>query len=384
MVSIEEAFEYIAKQRPVRVKQHVHPSEAVGLHLADVVVSPMDIPVFDNSAMDGYALCGESDTYKIIGEVAAGSQSELTLAPGQAARIFTGARVPKGTTAVIMQEKTLVEGYALSLTEIPAAGANVRTRGEEIRQGQEVFQAGHYINAATVGMLLSLGITSVSVFARPRVGILITGNELVTAGEPLGEGQIYESNGGSLQAALQQLPVEVTGVTKVTDDLESTSSAIRDLLGDVDILLISGGISVGDYDFVKEALVQNEVEEVFYKVDQKPGKPLFFGKRKHQFVYALPGNPASSLTCFYLYVTPLIHQFLGGAAKVSERVRLGHDFEVRGLRPTFYRAKVEQGVATILDKQSSSMLHSFALGNGLVFLSPGTHNKGVEIPVWYY
>ncbi|WP_421898351.1 gephyrin-like molybdotransferase Glp [Marinoscillum sp.] len=384
MVSIEEAFEYIAAQRPVRVKQHVQVSEAVGLHLADVVVSPMDIPVFDNSAMDGYALCGASDTYQIIGEVAAGSQSELTLEQGQAARIFTGARVPKGTTAVIMQEKTNVEGNVLTLSEIPAAGTNLRLRGEEIRQGQEVFQVGHCVNAATVGMLLTLGMTSVSVYARPRVGVLVTGNELVEAGEPLGEGQIYESNGGSLQAALRQLPVDITAVRRVTDNFEATSRAIGDLLGEVDVLLISGGISVGDYDFVKEALAQNDVEEIFYKVNQKPGKPLFFGRRENQFVYALPGNPASSLTCFYLYVTPLIYQFLGRSSRTREKVNLGHDFEVRGTRPTFYRAKVEPEHATILDKQSSSMLHSFAMGNALVFLPPGTHNKGAEVFVWYY
>ena len=384
MVSIEEAFEHIATQRPVGEKRRVSVSQAVGLHLADVIISPMDIPVFDNSAMDGYALHGACDTYQIIGEVAAGSESKLTLEHGQAARIFTGAKVPKATTAVIMQEKTHVKGDLLSLTEIPSAGANLRLRGEEITKGQEVFQPGHYVNAATVGMLLSLGITSVSVFAKPRVGILVTGSELVTAGEPLEGGQIYESNGGSLQAALQQLPVVITGVKRVKDDSEATSRAIGDLLGEVDILLISGGISVGDYDFVKGALAQNGVEEVFYKVKQKPGKPLYFGKKEHQYVFALPGNPASSLTCFYLYVTPLIHQFLGGAAKAPERVRLGHDFEVRGTRPTFYRAKVEAGQAIILDEQSSSMLHSFALGNALIFLSPGAHNKGAEISVWHY
>lgn len=385
MISVEEALDHVVSQTVSRRASKRKVEEATGCILASDITAPIHIPIFDNSAMDGYALGSAGRSFTIVGEVAAGISPDISLKPGEAIRIFTGAKVPAGTYAVVMQEKVTVSGLQIQLDEDMPEGANVRLAGEEISQGDVVFQKGHMLNAATAGLLYTLGITAVEVHKPPRVGLMVTGNELVTPGNELKPGQIYESNGGMLHVALEMAGVTNIQVRQVKDDLETTRATVAELLQTVDILLVSGGISVGDYDFVKQSLEANGVEEVFYKVKQKPGKPLYFGKHKESYVFALPGNPASSLNCFYVYVRPLIENFLGANSKhqFNEGV-MSHRQEVKGDRPVFYRSRLEKGRLEILGKQSSSMLHSFALGNALVYLQPGVYEKGQSVPYIAY
>ena len=385
MISIQQALALVSSNLIERKTIDTPISEGVGRTLAQAVYAPLSLPPFDNSAMDGYAVCGVFEKYDLVGEIQAGDTSRYVLETGKAFRIFTGAKVPENVTAVIMQEKVKVEGKSIVLDNSIKEGANVRRSGEEIKEGDLVFDAGFKLNPASIGLLSSLGVAEVKTYDLPKVSILVTGDELVEVGNKLKEGQIYESNGVTLKTALLQMNIVPVNVRRAKDNLADTQETIKQLLDGSDIVLISGGISVGEYDFVKKALQQNGVEEVFYKVNQKPGKPLFFGKKGRKRVFALPGNPASALTCFYVYVRPLLLHAMGiEDAFELEKGWLCHDWEVKGIRPVIYRAIKRGHKFEILDKQSSSMLHSFARGNMLALLEPGLTEKGAEVRVWKY
>lgn len=369
MISIEEALKTVHTQEVVRTKTEVLLSQSRGFYLAEDITSPFDLPSFDNSAMDGYAVSGISNTYKIVGEIPAGNTAEYSLESGESMRIFTGAKVPANASAVVMQERTEVEGSKLYVEGRVTEGQNIRLQGHELSKGESVFSTGHYVSPATVGLIGSLGMNRVKVFEKPKIRIISTGNELVPPGSSRGEGQIFESNSHALTAVLQDFGFDCLEADHIKDDLISIKGGISDFLSKSDVLLLSGGISVGDYDFVKQALAENGVTELFYKVFQKPGKPLYFGRKEQTFVFALPGNPASSLTCFYIYVLPLLQKLSGAAETGMQRMSLPvtHDYENRTDRPVFLKAKITDQKVSILNKQSSSMIHSMAMGNALVF-----------------
>ncbi len=245
--------------------------------------------------------------------------------------------------------------------------------------GETVFAPGHFISPASVGLIGSLGLNQVKVFNKPNIRIISTGNELIPPGEPKSEGQIYESNSFALQSALKRYGFDCQEKAHIKDNFSAIKAGISDYLEQSDVLLLSGGISVGDYDFVKQALEENGVTELFYKVFQKPGKPLYFGRRENTFVFALPGNPASSLTCFYIHVLPLLQRFSGAIETGLKRVSvpISHDFEYNSDRPIFLKANIENKTVSILNRQSSSMIHSMAMGNALVYLDgPKTVQEG--------
>ena len=377
MVTIEEAHKII-KDQPIQLKtESRNLSDCPGFSISENITAPFAMPSFDNSAMDGYALCGISQEYKIVGEVAAGDMSEIDLREGQAMRIFTGAKVPENTTAVMMQEKTRVEGEKLYLEQMPKEGQSIRRKGGELVEGQLVFEKGYTITPAGIGLIGGLGIENVQVYKKPVIHLITTGNELIQPGKPKAEGQIYESNSYALAAACEQFGFPVQNKLQIEDDFEAIKSGIKESLENTDVLILSGGISVGDYDFVKQALEENGVEEQFYKVFQKPGKPLYFGRKENKFVFALPGNPASSISCFYVYVLPFLYQLSGSHSNGLQRYSfpITHDFENRGDRPSFLKANITDGKVEILNAQSSSMILSMALGNALAFLDAETSVK---------
>jgi len=381
MISIEEALHKIYIQK-VNSEAIEHPLlEAGGFYLAQSIHAPFDLPDFENSAMDGYAVRGLLDNYTIVGEVAAGDTSISKLNEGEAMRIFTGGKIPENTTAVVMQEKTEVNNNNLKITTAVIPGQHIRPKGGELATGQLVFDTGHLISPASVGLISSLGIESVKVFQKPVVRLIVTGTELIAPGQHRKPGQIYESNSLSIAAALEKFGYSCAEKLQVADDYEKTKDAIGDFLDKTDLLLLSGGISVGDYDYVKKALLENGVKEIFYKVFQKPGKPLFFGKKGEKYVFALPGNPASSLTCFYIYVLPMLQKMSGaketGLPEIM--VPLAHNYKMKGDRPAFLKAKIADQKVAILDGQGSSMLHTLALGNALVFLQPGCDLKSGDM-----
>jgi len=377
MVTIEEALRIIEDQSISLKSESKSLEESLGFALATDTAAPFDVPEFDNSAMDGYALCGLYQEYRLVGEVAAGDSKDISLQDGEAVRIFTGAKVPQNSTAVMMQEKTSVKDSTLFLDEMPKVGQNIRKKGGQLTEGQAVFEQGQVLNPPSLALMGSLGLSRLDVFSKPQVNITTTGNELVKPGEPKTEGQIYESNSYAISGALEQFGFQHHQKTQLKDDFEATKAGIKTALESCDVLIISGGISVGDYDFVKQSLEENGVNELFYKVFQKPGKPLYFGRKGDQFVFALPGNPASSLTCFYVYVLPLLQKLSGyvNYGLPTYQFPIEHPYENHFGRPCFLKAVVANGKVDILDGQGSSMIQSMAVGNALAFLEDGERQK---------
>ncbi|WP_300434338.1 gephyrin-like molybdotransferase Glp [Christiangramia sp.] len=377
MVSIDDALKIIKDQSIELKVENRSLNECLGYSISKDILAPFDMPSFDNSAMDGYAVCGIATEYRIVGEIAAGDKSEIKLKRGEAVRIFTGAKVPENTTAVMMQEKTKVEGDKLVLDEKPKEGQCIRRKGEELEKDRLVFKKGYTITPAGIGLIGGLGFAEIEVFMKPVINLITTGNELIEPGKPKKESQIYESNSYALASACEHFGYKCQAKKQIEDNFEAIKSGIEKSLEKTDVLILSGGISVGAYDFVKQALEENGVEEQFYKVFQKPGKPLYFGRKGNKFVFALPGNPASSLSCFYIYVLPFLQKLSGSVKLGLERYSfpLAHDFENKTKRPAFLKAKIQNAQVEVLDGQSSSMIRSMALGNALAFLDAETAVK---------
>ena len=385
MISVNDALAKIEARISVTDNTSVVDLENALDHiLSEDIISPISMPPFRQSAMDGYAvrLSGEN-TFRLIGEIQAGDSANPVLEPGDAVRIFTGAPVPDDADAVVMQEHVKGPGVVVEVEINP--GQNIREAGEQIKAGELALKAGSRITPAAVGYLASLGFSEVSVFVKPRISIIVTGNELKAPGKELKRGEIYESNAQMLRAALLKDGFQRVSIFRVEDNLDSTIDSISKALSDSDIVLLSGGISVGDYDFVGEALEENEVEEVFYKIRQKPGKPLYFGLTEENYVFALPGNPASALSCFYIYVLPAIRKYSGYSKSHLERRLLAseNEYQKKGDRAQFLKAHAGNSRVVILDGQASSMIHSFSMANALVFLPEDQNEvkKGDKVQV---
>lgn len=384
MISVSEAIQHIENYCIPSIIIEKPIEKTLNSVLAEDIVSPINMPPFKQSSMDGYAFIhAENESYKIIGEIQAGSSEDIPLKEGEAVRIFTGARVPNIADTVVMQEHTKTKDGFLFIEKLPSVSTNVRPLGEQIKVGEIALEKGTELNEAAIGFLVGLGISKVKVYKQPKVSILITGNELKQLGEELKEGEVYDSNSITLKLALQQIGIKKVRIVKIKDTFKATKKAVKKQLEKSDVVLISGGISVGDYDFVKKALEENEVKEVFYKVNQKPGKPLWFGYKDDTVVFALPGNPASSLSCFYMYVLPFIKAKLGHLEYHLPKLKAVVNEDVVNVygKTLFLKGKVDNGIAEQLKGQASSMLKSFAISNSLLLLPEDKEiiKKGEEI-----
>ncbi|MDA9341488.1 molybdopterin molybdotransferase MoeA [Flavobacteriaceae bacterium] len=378
MISVEEAFELLENNViPTQISILCKTTNALGLVLAEDVSSPINMPPFRQSAMDGYALnIHNGSSYKIIDEVKAGDGHHPILKIGEAVRIFTGSAVPNTANTVVIQEKVTADKNQLQLNNPVKLKENIRSKGAQIKEGDIALKKGTKLTPAAIGFLLTLGIIEVTVFKKPKIGLVITGNELIKAGQPLSYGKIYESNSGMLYTGL--LGLGYTDVTqyKVKDDYNSTVMILDKVISENDMILITGGISVGDYDFVGKALLELGTEQVFYRVKQKPGKPLFFGKIKNKPIFALPGNPASALSNFYVYVHPALEKLSGNLNFSINKGKafLSDEYLKKGDRAQFLKAYHKNGEVNILEGQSSAMLHTFAIANAIVYI-PGEVSK---------
>ena len=351
--------------------------QTLGLTLAEDVVSPIDIPAFPQSSMDGYAFAHESlsrhGNLTVVGTLAAGTDLAMRLKDGEAARIFTGAPLPEEADTVAMQEKCIREGDRLAILESPAKGTNVRLPGSEAARGTVALPTGHVLTPASIGFLSGLGLTQAKVHPTPTVSIIVTGDELQEPGLPLGFGQVYESNSRSLTAALRRMGVETIRQARCPDNPGILRQTLEKALEASDLVLLTGGVSVGDYDYVPSAAEACGVGKVFHRVRQKPGKPIFFGTRKGKAVFGLPGNPASVLTCFYEYVSIAID----GMSARKESLRSSQSILKDTVRKPpglthFLKARREQGGVTVLDGQESYKLNAFAMADCLVVLDEET------------
>lgn len=374
MISIKDAISIVKKNSSFLFEETTKRVEkSNGYILAKDVVSPIHMPPFRQSAMDGYALnLHNSLTYNLIGEIKAGDEHQPILKPGEAVRIFTGAAVPDTANAVMMQEKVTINGNNLEIEHQITEELNIRPLGEQVKIGETALKKGTKLNPAGIGYLTSLGITNVSVYRKPSIAIVTTGNELIEPGNELKHGQIYESNSKMLQSALYSLKFYDVTLHKVEDNYPNTVALLQSVIAKNDVVIITGGISVGDYDYVGKALTELQVEELFYKVKQKPGKPLFYGKKEKTSIFALPGNPAAALSCFYVYVYIALQTMMNRNTIELPRILATSTskFIKRGDRPQFLKAIYKDSKVEILEGQNSSMLQTFALSNALVFI-PG-------------
>jgi molybdopterin molybdotransferase len=346
--------------------------DALDRALSDDVVSPIDTPPFHQAAVDGYALSFSDWDRKsglgVAGEVQAGNTFTAEIKSRQAIRIFTGAPVPKGLDTVVMQEKVEVQGDQIVMKD-PAlvAGANVRLQGSQTKAGDVVLKKGHRLTPASISFLASLGITEVPVFAHPHIRIIVTGKELVAPGGIIKEGQIFESNSFALKTALKAMGISPVSAEIVGDDEALIMETITRSL-DSDIVILTGGASVGLYDLVPSSLAKCGVKEIFHKVKQKPGKPFYFGTYGDVLVFALPGNPAAVLSCFYEYITPAIGKFTGRQYHKRLKMILAHDFQRKPGLTQFMKGKTKGNTVFILDHQESYLMNSFAHADALVEL----------------
>jgi molybdopterin molybdotransferase len=370
-ISVQEAKEILKSLSLAGEKVQLPLQKSLGYWTAVPMYAPMQVPSFDNSGMDGYAIAWEDEgESRLLAQVVqAGVFPDFSLEKGTAVRIFTGAPVPQGADTVVQQEWVRIEGDRIvfesgKLTQ----GMNLRRSGSQCELGQLILPEGTHITPGTLGLLASLGTEEVSVFAAPQVSIILTGDEVVEVGQALQLGQIYNANGPALLGYLSQLGISDVKVYKVKDDSAEVIRVIGEALASADVLLLTGGISVGDYDFVKEGLAENGVETLFYKVKQKPGKPLLAGMKGNKLVFALPGNPASVLTCFMQYVKPSIGQWMGNPAawEQSSLYPVVANWQKQAKLTVFLKAKLVQGQIHILPGQESFNLLSFGIADGLL------------------
>ena len=385
MISVTEAKAIISKKIQPLPMVLMPIDDSVGYELANDIIAPINVPSFVQSSMDGYAFAfnaiNAQQLLQIKDIVKAGAPQQISINENEAVRIFTGAPLPKGADTVLMQEKAVVENGHLNLNNLTIElGTNARPIGADVKKGAIALQKGSLLTPAAIGYLASLGITTLPVIKKPRVQIILTGDELQTIGKALNFGQIYESNSHTLLAALKQMGINQVEVVTVPDTLTAISTALKLALENADLILFTGGVSVGDYDFVIEATKANQVEQLFHKIKQKPGKPLFMGVKGEKVVCGLPGNPASVLSCFYNYVTVVLAQLSGKNYNVTRVKAILKNSYQKPLGLTHFLkgrfeicASNEHGDSiyevTILEGQESFKMNSFALANCFVELA---------------
>lgn len=384
MISIGEAQQKVLEEIPLLGRERIHILEALGRVLAQDVAAIRDVPAADNSAMDGYCcrhddLAGASPTnsvtLRLAGDSPAGRPFKGTVGPGEAVRIMTGGLIPAGADTVIMVEDTQRERDQIICFKDPGRAAHIRRRGEDVRAGEIVLSVGDIMRPPEVGMLATLGHAYVHVYQIPLVAILSTGDELVDLDEPFSDGKVVCSNSYSLAAQVAECGAIPLSLGIATDDESDQRSRISDGLR-ADVILTSGGVSVGKYDLVKDTLSELGMRVKFWKVAMKPGKPLVFGTIGNKPVFGLPGNPTSAMISFEQFVRPALLKMMGHKNLFRPLIEatLAEDAGVASDRLHLVRCKLfekdGQMMAVTTGTQSSGALRSMVLADGLMILLP--------------
>jgi molybdopterin molybdotransferase len=382
LISVDEAQRIVLERAKRLDSERVPIERAAARVLAEPVAALVDLPPFPSSAMDGYALrsadtADPSTRLPIVARIAAGSPTDRALAPGEAMAISTGGAVPEGADAVVPLELVEESDEAIGVPEPVAQGANVRERAGDVSAGDIVLEPGARLGPAQVAALAAAGVSEVQCSKRPRVGILVTGSELRQPGEPLGAGEIYESNGLLLATALQLAGAVPAQLGVVADDADEHERAMERALLGFDMLVTSGGASVGPHDLVRATQAKLRVEELFWGVSVKPGKPVAFGVRRDHLVFNLPGNPVSVLVTFELFVRPAVNVLLGVPDPLPEyrRAILASTVKRNPHRDEYVRAtRRREGDTVVLDPlpgRESHMIASAARADALVAVQAG-------------
>lgn len=386
LISVDEALELIVKQPKKLGSINQVLQNSLSRYLAKEIYSEINLPSFSQSAVDGYALCSHAENlqqqkFQVTGEIRAGSESHDTLHEGQAIRIFTGGKIPEGTTHVARQEiVSVLSTQEICLTEHIRPQADIRFTGEEIQKGQLLAQTGQFLNIGSLAALSMAGVQNVEVYRAPKVAVLVTGDEVAETAEDLVDGKIFDANGPLLKAWFEDYGLDVE-LIHVADEAEQVTHYFNQLKDSHDVVITTGGVSVGDYDFVRPCAFEVGFEQIFWKVKQKPGKPLFFAEYSNPeadhccYLLGLPGNPAAVYVSMQVYGKALLDTLQGNQTGPEWfSAILDHDLK-EDARERFLRmyAYFENGQLKIksLAKQQSHMLSNLMQANCLVRIPAG-------------
>ncbi|MEK5742982.1 molybdopterin molybdotransferase MoeA [Acinetobacter variabilis] len=389
LITVDQALELILQHTQVLATERLKLNQALNRYLAEDIYSGINLPLFSQSAVDGYALCTQSaieseSEFHLIGEIRAGQQDELQLQDGQAVRIFTGAKIPLGTTTVARQEIVqVIDSSRIKITEQLKAHADIRDVGEEISVGQLLANKGQQLSVGAIASLSMAGINTVEVFQYPKVAVVITGDEVAESIEDFVAGKIFDANGPLIEAWFQQAGQQLE-IFHVADTEAAVRNLIQELSASHGLILTTGGVSVGDYDFIRPVALNLGFEQIFWKVKQKPGKPMFFAQLQrndssHCYLLGLPGNPAAVYVGIQIYTATLLNALQGHKSQPNWfNAVLTHDMKMDA-RERFLRmsASFEQSVLRVksLSKQQSHMLSNLMQANCLVRIPAGKSLK---------
>ncbi|MDQ3863163.1 MAG: molybdopterin molybdotransferase MoeA [Actinomycetota bacterium] len=366
--------------------------EALGLALARDLTATTDSPPFDNSAVDGYALRSEDAeagrVFSVVDEAPAGSPAKRRVGEGEAIKIFTGGVIPEGADAVVMVENTSGWGEEFELKKVPSAGDNVRPAGEDTRRGEVILPAGTEVGAPEIALAATQGYGALPVYRRPRVVVLSTGTELVEPGtRDLKPGEIFDSNSYAIVAAASEVGAEARRLYAASDDADTLRAAIEEALETADVVVTSGGVSVGERDLVKSTMLDLGVEQVFWGVKFKPGKPLFYGTRGETRLFGLPGNPVSAMVCFDLFVRPALMGMMGRVDRRRPRIKVYFKSEVENKYGRLHAMRVslkrtQRGwLAESVGAQGSGLVSSLTKADALALIGPAAGGIPAGEPV---
>lgn len=385
LISIDEALALIQSTPSALTAEQLPLTECLNRYLAQDVYSGVDLPTFSQSAVDGYAICSSSENlqdlvFEVIGEIKAGSELDHQLLQGQAIRIFTGGKVPTGTTHVARQEIVKIESNnKIRLVEHIQQQADIRFAGEEIQLGQKIAECGQKINIGALAALSMIGVRSIAVYRLPKVAVLVTGDEVAETPEDLKAGKVFDANGPLLKAWFEDYGIEIN-ILHIADESQCVTQCFNQLKQQYDVIITTGGVSVGDYDFVRPCSFEAGFEQIFWKVKQKPGKPLFFAQYiedEHRcFLLGLPGNPAAVYVCMQIYGKVLLDALQNQDQSINWfSGTLTHELK-SDARERFLRmqAYYEHGQLKLksLAKQQSHMLSNLMQANCLVRVPANT------------
>jgi molybdopterin molybdotransferase len=379
MISFEDALNTVLSQKFRLDNERVDLSGSLGRILAEDVFSDMDMPPFDKSAVDGFACMlksGSTDTMtlQIIETIPAGTVPQKAILPGQCSRIMTGAMVPSGAGSVIMVEDSEIVGEQLvKVTPIPT-GNNICYRGEDIRKGDLVLQRGIQITPARIAVLASVGAVTPLVAKLPRIAIISTGDELVEPARTPSLAQIRNSNAMQLEAQVRTVPANPAYYGIVTDEGPELRKIIDLALSENDVVLLTGGVSMGDYDFVPGVMQEAGIEILFKSIAIQPGKPTVFGRHNNTFIFGLPGNPVSSFVLFEIMVKPFLRRLMGCTAESVEfKLPMGVDFSRRkSARKSMIPVIIRDGAVYPVEYHGSAHINAYSVANGIMAMEIGT------------